>query len=303
MRQVQIGTIALGLFASPACAGDWYATAPSDCSSNEPVIAAFVALLPSSIPVHAASTSTVYAEAGISALKEIEAAGGEKILDRLSLDKNKASDYKAAMSAVADGYKVPYFVDVTSAIFTGIVLNPAWLGTAAGLIFTYLLDELKEPSAAMSGFSAFIADGGELDRRWKVLRNKANGYYLADSLEYTVSVGAEKRRFVTAACVYPVKVDVTEFQTAVQMNNKIIKPHGQVWGVYDIDDGKWDSTELKYFEQDEQFFYFHEDEIENGNVVGQNVHRISFIGGPWQYKPYDSANGIFKSFYATVNAK
>ncbi|TBC12697.1 hypothetical protein [Rhizobium ruizarguesonis] len=292
----------LGLLSALAHAGDWYIAAPSDCSNNEPVIAAFVALLPSSIPVHAASTSTVYAQIGIAPLKDIEGAGGERILDQLTLDKSKAAGYKAAMMAVADSYKVPYFVDVTAAVYGGMALSPA-VGTAVGLVFTYLLDRLKEPAAAMTGFSAFIAEGGELDRRWKVLKTKDNGYYLVSSLEYTVSVGAEKRRFITAGCTYPVKVDVSEFQTAGPTNNKIIKPHGNAWGVFDIEDNKWDTTELKYFEQDEQFFYFYEDAIENDKVVGENTHRISFVGGPWQYKPYDSTDGKFKSFVAAVQAK
>lgn len=75
-----------------------------------------------------------------------------------------------------------------------------------------------------------------------------------------------------------------------------------MWGVFDIEDNKWDSIELKYSWQDEQFLYFSEDAIENDKVVGQHSHRISFVGGPWQYKPYNSVDGKFKSFYGKVSA-
>src|SRR4051812_13690477 len=98
------------------------------------------------------------------------------------------------------------------------------------------------------------------------------------------------RRFVTAGCVYPVKVDVAEFRTNERLGNKIVKPNGTFWGVFDIEDNKWDSTHLSLTGQDREFFYFTEDAIENNNVVGQHIHRISFVGGPWQFKRYDSVD-------------
>jgi hypothetical protein len=284
-----------------ARANDWYETAPSDCSGTNAVITAFVALLPSSVPVHPGSGSTYYAEAPIRLVSDLEKSGGEKIVDTLVFNKKKADDYRNAMKVVASSYQVPYFFVVAAAVYTGMVLSPG-LGTAAGLVFSYLLDQLNQPAVAVTGFTAFIAEGGELDRRWKLLKNQSNGYYLIDSMEYVVSVGSERRRFVTTGCSYPVKISVSEFKTNDQFNKKIVTPQGAVWRVFDVEGNKWDSTVLKYSSQDEQFFYFTEDAIENGNVVGQNIHKISFVGGPWQYKAYNSTDGKFKSFYTSVSA-
>jgi hypothetical protein len=288
-------------FCSAAKAGDWYLTAPSDCSGTDAVIAAFVALVPTSIPVHATGANA-YAEASATFINDINAAGGEKIVDALVLNKAKSTDYRHAIQTVAASYEIPYFVDATAAIFSGFAI-PIQYGTAAGLIFTFIIDQLKKPAAAMNGFVAFIAEGGELDRRWKVSKNNDGGYYLVDSLEYTVSLGAEKRRFITSGCTYPVKVTVSEFDTTFANSNKIIKPHGAAWGVFDIDDNKWDSTVLNFTNQDQSFYYFSEDAIENDRVVGQNIHKISFQGGPWQFKQYDSADGRFKSFCPSMLAK
>ncbi|HEY8124538.1 MAG TPA: hypothetical protein VIF88_03850, partial [Methylocystis sp.] len=160
-----------------------------------------------------------------------------------------------------------------------------------------------EPAAALKGFSIFIVEGGRLERRWKLLKTTKNGLYLVSSMEYTVSVGAETRRFVTAGCTYPVKVDVSEFRTNEKVGNKIIKPHGNVWGVFDVDDNKWDSTQLSFLTQDEEYYYFTEDQIENNKVVGQNIHRISFQGGRWQFKHYDDPAGAgFKNLSGVISA-
>src|ERR1700730_9864613 len=90
------GLLLLGLLVSstPARAADWYAPAPSDCSGTEPVMAAFVALLPSSIAVHAASTSSAYAEASISLINDFNKYNGEKIVHTFVLTKQKAADYR-----------------------------------------------------------------------------------------------------------------------------------------------------------------------------------------------------------------
>lgn len=288
----------LAILGSPVEAADWYLSAPSDCSGNDPVIAAFTALLPSSIAVHA-SGSNAYAESAIAQIHSIEQSGGESIVDTLALNKAKAADYKRAIELVGTGYAVPYFVDVTAAIYAGMAFSPA-IGTGLGLLFTYIIDQLKEPAAQMTGFALFIAEGGHLERRWKLLKDANQGFYLVSSLEYAVALGAESRRFITAGCSYPVKVNINEFRTNEARGNKIIKPNGSNWGVFDIEDNKWDSTVLKYTGQDQQYYYFNEDAIENGTVVGQNIHRLGFQGGRWQFKRYDDTN--FKNFSGPLSA-
>jgi hypothetical protein len=292
------GVLIVLWFWCPADAAEWYLSAPSDCSGTEPVMAAFVALLPTSIAVHA-SSANAYAETSIAQINSIAGSGSESIIDSLALNKSKAADYKRAIVLVGSGYKVPYFVDVTAAIYAGMVFSPA-AGTGLGLLFTYILDKLKEPAAEMTGFALFIAEGGRLERRWKLLKDMNQGFNLVSSLEYAVALGSETRRFVTAGCSYPVKVNVKEFRTNERVGNKIVKPNGANWGVFDIEDNKWDSTVLQFTGQDQQYYYFNEDQVENGTVVGQNIHRINFQGGRWQFKHYDEAN--FKNFSGPISA-
>jgi hypothetical protein len=295
--------IGLAVFPFPARANDWYLTAPSNCSGTEPVMAAFVALLPSSVAIHAGTSSSVYADVPTRFVNDLFSSGNEKVIDSLVLSKAKAQDYKKAMEFVGSTYEIPYIVDVGATLYTGFALTPG-LGTAAGLVFSYLLDQLKQPAAIMKGFTLFIVEGGELGRRWKVLTDGTNGIYLVSSMEYAVSIGAERRRFVTAGCAYPVKVVVGEFRTNEATGNKIVKPHGSAWGVFDIEDNKWDSTKLSLTGQDQEYYYFTEDAMENDQVVGQNVHRLSFRGGRWQYKSYsDSASAKFKNLSGTLTAQ
>jgi hypothetical protein len=88
-RVVQAEAYRATRFFIPARAADSYATAPSDCSGTEPVMAAFVALLPSSIVVHAASTSSAYSEANISLIDDVNKYNLDKIVDIFGLNKQK----------------------------------------------------------------------------------------------------------------------------------------------------------------------------------------------------------------------
>lgn len=305
VRAVVVATVSTSLlFASPTTSlgADWYEGAEHGCSGDPAMIAAFVALLPPTMPIHNGSRGNLFLEAKISVINSLEGSGGENVIDRLTLNQALANDYRTAVQNIAAARKIPYFVDVGSAVFAGLAFS-AQLGTGLGLVFSYLLEELKKPSSDLSGLAAFIARGGELNRRWKVLVDDANGFYLVSGLEYVVSVGQEARRFVTAGCAYPVKVVVSEFRTNEAFSNKIIKPNGNAWGIFDIEDNKWDSPVLKYTGQDQEFLYFNEDAIENDNVMGQHVHKLSFRGGRWQFKNFfDGPNGTFKNLSGPLSA-
>lgn len=276
---------------------DWFLSAENNCSGNAAAISAFSALLPSSFPIRLGIGNTVYTTLGVSSVDSILTSGGEKVIDNLRLNQRQATDYKTSMDSIVDNYGVPYFLQVGGGLFTRLL--PPVVGKPVGLLYSYLMSLPNAKVAALRNVTMFIAAGGRLERRWKVVRETDKSTFAASSLEYVVALGDEERWFITQGCIYPVNVLVTEFETNEPRTNKIIKPNGPpgVWGVWDIDDSKWDSYVLKYQRQEQEFYYFSEDAVENGVVVGQHTHRISFEGGRWQYKSFfDGPGGQFKNW-------
>ncbi|MBR1302158.1 hypothetical protein [Bradyrhizobium sp. AUGA SZCCT0042] len=286
-------TIILFGSANNCLSQDWFIGAENNCAGNTAAIAAFSALLPSSYPIRIGA-NTLYTSIDAPSVNLL--LSGEKVVDNLALNKAAAADYRKAMETITDNYNVPFVVEVGGAILGGMA--PPVVGLPGGLLFSYVVSKINARLAPLKSVVLFVAEGGQLQRRWKVVREADKATYAISSLEYVVSLGLEQRRFFTQGCLYPVNVVVSEFETNEKITNKIIKPNGGggMWGVWDIDDNKWDSWILKYNYQDKEFYYFFEDAIENGTVKGQHEHRISFQGGRWQYKNFfDGAGAAFKN--------
>lgn len=278
---------------TPAFAQDWFLSGENNCSGDPAAISAFRTLLPISFPLKpGAGNLYITIDAGLAN----SLLSGEKIVDSLVLDANKAKSYQSAMNAITADYQLPYVVDVGGAILGAMA--PPVVGLPAGLLFSYVTSKINARLASLSSVVLFIAAGGRLDRRIKLLRDADKATYAITSLEYGVSLGDEKRRFLTQGCTYPVNVVAKEFETNETVGNKIVKIRTppSAWGIWDIEDNKWDSSILNYDHQEQEFYYFSEDAIENGKVVGQDIHRISFQGGRWQVKrASDGPGGQFKN--------
>ncbi len=252
--------------------------------------------MPSSYPIKAGNRN-LYVSIEASNVSLLVAR--EKIVDVLPLTKSAAVDFRNAMNEITTNYGVPFVTELNVAILGAMV--PPVVGLPTGLLFSYAVSKMNAQMAPLKSVVLFVAEGGQLERRWKVFRELNKATYAMSSLEYAVNLGLENRRFITQGCLYPVNVVVAEFETNETIANKIIKPKGGPgrWGVWDIDDKKWDSTVLNFKSQSEEFYEFSEDAIENGKVVGQHQHRISFQGGRWQYRNYfDGPGGIFRNISA-----
>jgi hypothetical protein len=292
-KVIVLSTFALIFSADFSLAQDWFLSGENNCSGNAAAISAFSAQLPISYPLKQGGSNlyiTVDAGSATSLLS------GEKIVDSLTLDANNAKSYLTAMSAATEDYQLPYVVEVDGAILGA--LNPPVVGLPAGLLFSYVVSKVNAHLASLKSVILFVAAGGQLQRRIKLLHNTDSATYAITSLEYVVTLGSEKRRSLTQGCTYPVNVAVKEFETNERVGNKIVKVRTppSAWGVWDIEGNNWDSSILKFDHQDKEFYYFSEDAIENGAVVGQDTHRISFQGGRWQVKrASDGAGGSFKN--------
>jgi hypothetical protein len=293
LKAIVLSIFVIILSADFSFAQDWFLSGENNCSGNPAAISAFSALLPISYPLKS-GTGNLYMT--VDAGSTTSLLSGEKIVDSLTLDANNAKSYSTAMEAVTEDYQLPYVVEVDGAILSSIA--PPVVGLPAGLLFSRVVSNINAKLASLRSVVLFVAAGGRLERRIKLLRNTDSATYAITSLEYVVSLGNEKRRFLTQGCTYPVNVAVKEFETNEAVGNKIIKvrtpPSG--WGVWDIEDNKWDSSILKFDHQDKEFYYFSEDAIVNNSVVGQDIHRISFQGARWQVKrASDGAGGNFKN--------
>ncbi len=275
-------------------AQDWFVSGQDNCSGDAAAIAAFTTLLPSSFPILPGTNNTYYTTMDAASVNSL--LSGEKIVDSVLLTQKTAIDYQKAMDVVTQNYNVPFVVEADAAILGA--LAPPIAGLPGGLLFSYVVAKINAKLASFRSVILFIAAGGRLERRWKLLRDTDNGTYGASTLEYIVNLGQEQRRFLTGGCIYPVNVKVSEFETNEKVGNKIVKLRNlpASWGIWDIEDNKWDSSILKYDHQDKEFYYFFEDAIENNAVAGQDIHRISFQGGRWQVKrASDGPGGQFKN--------
>ena len=151
-----------------------------------------------------------------------------------------------------------------------------------------------------------IASGGEFYEQLSMLkRAEDDNVFLSSITGYRISLGKENRSFAIYGCVYPVAVDVKEFHTKGQFNNKIVRPiAANVWQTWDVDDNRFEGEPLTYIYQAGGFYYFEKDAIENNLLVGRDLYRISFLGGAWQFMHYNERpNGSFKTYYSNVDAQ
>ena len=196
---------------------------------------------------------------------------------------------------------VPVAFSLTTAALANLLIPENIPNTAAGWLTGEITNNLNAPSTRLAVVEGYVAKGGVLSQQQFVLTN-TNGRYLLWNLTYTVAVGQEHRSAILYSCIYPINTIVTQFQTTGPYNNKIIKPSiPGYWGIWDIEDSKWDDDKLVYDHQDSGAYYFLEDEIENDTIVGQSTNKISLTGGPWQRKHYNSQT--FTILYTNVNVQ
>ena len=201
---------------------------------------------------------------------------------------------------LALGNKVPVVFKlgvsfINSLAFTGNIAN-----VAAGWLFDQAVSSVDSVSTGLENVSPFIADGGVLTNQERIARRGADRFLVA-TIQYDVAVGRENRSSVLYGCVYPVNVVVSQFATTGAGNNKIVKPiSGTRWGVWDVEGSTWDDQNLTFDHQDADYYYFKQDEFDNGQVSGTSLVRISTSGGAYQKKK--SYAQSYATFYANVVA-
>ena len=289
------------LSASPhlALAAEWFETKIPNCSGVEALNAAASALVKRSVDIKAgAGAGTLYARMNAAALNAALDSRNEQIVDAITLNQAQATDLRTAVQNTAQDLKVPQFAEIGSSLLTGLAL-PALSGTGGGILFSYLFGLQNENALSVKEASLFIAKGGLLYRRVFPKKGADDNYYVSVTTEYKVMVGDEPRTFVFHGCVYPLSVIVTEIRTKATINDKILKNiGGSQWRVFDVTDNRFEGEIMNYTKQEGSFYYFSIDVIELDRVKGQDVERVSFIGGPWQHQHVvDFPGEGFKNFY------
>lgn len=298
MRFIVIFTaIAIALI-KPSRAEDWYLSAGQDCYGDVNIASYLSAWWSAGLTIRSSGVSgRFHLVAARSIIADARSStGGIKIVDKVKIDDAQAQSFRAALLSLSNSYKVPVAVDLATSIYSGLAL-PARTGTAVGMLSAYFFNQLSIASVDAKSLAAFIAKDGEGIRTLS-FGTKDHAIFAIVSSEYWVRVGAEQRKLVLYACVYPVALAITEFETKGPSNNKFIRKRGADWGLWDIQDAKWDDKVLRLKEQQPDFVYFEEDDLERGVVVGKILHRLSLIGGPWQRKRPDDA--AYSSLYATI---
>jgi len=270
-------------YGSATHAADWYSKVDFGCFGDNNIASALSVWLPQQIDLRNAGGQQYYV--ALEKARIDSALATPKQVASLKLDAAQAKSLRAVLVRLADNYSVPVFAELGTSFLGGVTLNLAQ-GTVFSSVMSALSGLKNAQSANVRALSLLVAEGGEVLQILAAKQNEDRSTFAILTTEYRVQIGREVRRFPLRGCVYPVEVLVKEFETNEKFSNKIIKPReGGVWGVWDIEDSKWDSDELKYNYQDSEFYYFTRN--------GTEKQRISMWGGPWQF---DAGGSTYKNF-------
>ncbi len=290
----------LGYSSIASAQTDWYRDIGSHCSGHLPLVAgvqtffakrlSFISIAPGG------NLAVTLAPAQIAEFSSRT----PFVFEVVDLSGAQAVSLKKVFAASAD-QRVPLLFKVANAFLINFTIPATLLNVGTGFAFDFLYSQVDSIPTSIENAGAFLAEGGKLEQQLSI-KKSAQGRFVLSQAVYSVPVGKESRTFIISACIYPIAVQVSEFQTEGPFNNKIVKPRdGKNWGVWDIEDKKWDSRVLRYLSQDADSYLFESDEIENNNVVGKSIHRISLLGGVWQVKNSDWPQ--FKNLYLKVSAR
>jgi hypothetical protein len=214
-------------------------------------------------------------------------------MEEIALSPQRADSMRQILKISQQNAKVPLLAAAVTAIpsyFTtwtgGVVLDQVF-----GLIFS----NLDEISVAADTLRNFVASGGIL-KSVVTAGTKDNSEYLVYSYVYTVNVGNESRTFLLSSCVYAAKLTFKEIDTVGTLNNKhLVSLGGDMWRVFDVDEGKFDPGDWVETYRDREFIYL--ENSSSGNIIDK--WRVSVHGGKWQVQLQDGTWGTL--YLATVN--
>ena len=117
---------------------------------------------------------------------------------------------------------------------------------------------------------------------------------------YQVQVGEEptKRKWLFSTCLLPIEIVLSEVVTTASgpnaNNKRLTRSADETWTQWDITEGKFDSTNYRYLEQDIAYAYF-----VNTTDTTRRM-RIHLYGGPME--TLSSASG-WTPLYLTTDSK
>jgi hypothetical protein len=287
-------------WATSSFSAEWFESEAANCSGIQDLGAAITAITGASIPVKSSAPGKYYTTLTGTQLTT----STETISNVKQLDDATSQSLRTNFKNSASNIQVPLLVNWGAAIFAGFL--PPVSGTANGVLFSYLLSQMDAIANAVATAGMFIAKGGDVYQRTVVKQRQSDkNLFVATTSEYHVKLGDEARTIPVFGCLYAADVLINEFDTSGPLNNKIMKPIGSnKWRQWDVDSGGFEGDPYTYTYQAGGFYYFELPAIENDQVVGQDLYRISFLGGPWQFMHYDERpNGNFHTLYPNVVAK
>ncbi|WP_205481313.1 hypothetical protein [Sphingomonas arenae] len=266
---------------------NWWNEVGSHCSGEAAFLTSVSPILPNTIRTTKIGQTQSYA----AILTPDESTAIQKqqdhTLNRHVLNAKEANTLVKKFEELGD-QKVPAFFKAGANLIAGLAIPKKIFEVAAGWLLDWVFGLADTKAVVARDISLLIAEGGALRQTAQVLKGPV-GRLLFSTVLYEVDVGSEKRTIVLYACIFPIAVKVSRFETESPANNKVVQPiNDKTWGIFDLESNSWDEKDFRPSHQDGEYMYFLQDEYENNNVAGQAVHRLSLWGGDWQRKHYDS---------------
>lgn len=198
---------------------------------------------------------------------------GNQIDTSLPVNKKTATHLKTIIEK--SDQSVPFSVQT----MIGLVEAATTKNIVVSIALNYLIDALAKKAVHVKLISNIIVDGGKINRHLFVFKDEDSNFHLQVSYEYEVQVGKENRYLLLGSYTFPIKVEITEFTTQVEFNNKkLILSANKTWQFIDLESGFTEGT-FTLLKQENGYYYFKEIETEFDEKV---IHRISTTGGKWE---------------------
>ena len=288
MRTILLLFLPLGFTKTDAGIG-WYTKESYRCQGLGSLTTVFVkagwfgaldlvGTMPSAGKIHVRETAN--------RVQRITSTGGVGVIDAHVLDSRSARSLRDVLESRSE--RTPYIIEKLTDLILGYTRSEVVETFLDGFIH-WLTGDRKARTLPLSDLVGFVAVGGILEHTLAFYSGPDRKRYALSTNSYRVAVGQEERTFVVASCIYAVETSVKEFRTRGGINDKIVRPNGNEWHVFDVESGKYDRPTLNYQGQDEEYFYFKTD---------SDRRRISFRGGKWQTE----VDNAWKTLYAQVDA-
>lgn len=253
----------------------WFESETRKCDFDSPVAGS-----PSAFTRKTSKTGGQYLSVSKAAINSILAIPAEQVKNSRPLTSIEIKQLRSNLDALRTS---PEAMTIMLSVAGAINKIPSALKLPAGGLINWLKAEAEGELKNIDRFYDFVTEGGSYASIIAFRKPDVGGKpFLLELRGYEVQVGTEvnPRRWLSSACLLPVEVVLSKFETKAtgpHANNKKLELQSNgTWRMWDITDQKYSSAIFSYAGQDGEYAYF--------KVPPDKEYRVHMYGGALQSK-------------------